>query len=203
MKVHMAAASVALLAATAGHSATINPADYDDIYTEGKRVATVDGANVAGNDAVAGNGDVTNFGLGALAADTLLVGRVVNTGVDEWLGSGLTGTFGVNIINYAISSRNGGSPFEALFEVLINGTVASSVNLLGSSATAMFMNQSLGSFALAGDDVEVRITSAQGASDYDIELTFDPVAAVPVPAAGLLLLTALGGAGVMRRRKKA
>ena len=36
----------------------------------------------------------------------------------------------------------------------------------------------------------------------DLGLTYDdPMAPVPVPAAGLMLLTALGGAAALRRRK--
>jgi len=38
--------------------------------------------------------------------------------------------------------------------------------------------------------------------DFSVDVNVDDVAPVPVPAAGLLLLTALGGAAAMRRRAK-
>lgn len=197
IKTIVLSASFALFAVGAAHAATITPSDYNTILTEGKRTATIDGAGVDGNAALDANGDIDVFNLGVLASETLLIGRVTNSGLDEYFSATVNGDVKVTLLNYGESSRGGQSPFGSVFEFLVNDVVTETTTLTGST---LFENINLGSFRALGNKIGVRITSTSGASDYDIGISVSPV---PLPAAGLLLLVGIGGLAAIRRRKKA
>jgi hypothetical protein len=68
---------------------------------------------------------------------------------------------------------------------------------------AFFFETNLGLAAL-GDSFGIRAQSTGANGEGSIKMIdFEEVAPVPVPAAGLLLLTALGGLGLWRRRQSA
>ncbi|MEQ8748324.1 MAG: hypothetical protein RIC52_00990, partial [Amphiplicatus sp.] len=78
MVIAAAMAAFATGASIAADAATIDPSDFDRKFTEGKRTATLDGADLTGFGWNAANNDVKTLDVGALAPgdDLLLVGRV-------------------------------------------------------------------------------------------------------------------------------
>lgn len=206
VKTLITAAALATVAATAGHAATIDPASFDNIITEGKRTTTVDGADVSGNAGPRNNGDVgMAFDMGVVT-NTLLVGRLKGTatsaevGIDGFAAQNVSGLATVSILNYAISDRDGEAPYGSTFQLLVDGAVRESITLTGATSAVSFMNEMFATVRLYGEELAVRVNSIEGASDYDISVN---VAPVPLPAGGLLLLGGLGGAAALRRRKKA
>jgi hypothetical protein len=198
------AASLTLFSFGTAQAATITPSDFDKILTEGKRETTVDGADVSGNAAVSGNGDVGVFDLGPLPSSTLLVGRLGGTGEDEFFSDNVTGYVSISILNYAVATRDPVAPFEAEFELLVNNVVESSTVLAGATVGATFENIFLGDFMATDDLISLRFTSRSGSSHFDIAVNFDDaISIVPLPATALLLLSGLVGvAGVSRRKDR-
>lgn len=102
-------------------------------------------------------------------------------------GTGTSGGTDIASAQWQIVNPNTGpSPFQ---------NFSGGFGVAGGSATA------LGSIYNVGDVFSVIFTEA-ASRPMSFTVSF-PVAAIPVPAAGLLLLTALGGFAAMRRRKSA
>lgn len=191
--------AVALCTALPAVASTINPADYELIYTEGRRTTTIDGANISGNAARANNRGIGRFNIGALAGpmDVLLAGKVARTGRDQWESRNVSGWLSFDVLNYTATRSNNTDPFSARFDVIVNGTVAQSVTLSGSH-TAL-LSTSLSPILLDEADVRLRVKSISGRSSYDISASIQPI---PVAASFPLLLSA-GGALVWAGRRKA
>ncbi len=195
LKIGVAAA--AMSAASAATAVTVDPNDFDSIFTEGQRTETVNGADVSGNAAVSGNGDVGTVDIPDLSGNTLIVGRVTN-GSDNYTSASVTGLATITVLNYAEAVRAGASPFSAVFEFFAGGVSQGSTTLTSNGVP--FSDVTVGSFNYTGESFGLTVNGQQGASDYDVSIS---IAAVPLPAAGLMLLGALGGLGVARRRKNA
>ena len=202
-KTTLIAGAVAIAAGSA-QAATINPGDFDDIFTEGQRTQTVDGTDVSGFT-VAGFPDVTTFDVGSIDVDDslLIVGRGVENQLglnDEFTSDSVSGVFTANIINFAESSRNGVSPFTGLFELFVDGSLVETIQI---SSSTLVENVAFTSITLNDASVLFRTTVTDGIADYD--LSFSSVAAVPLPASLPLALAGLLGLGYvgMRRRKVA
>lgn len=90
---------------------------------------------------------------------------------------------------------NAQAGFDALFSF---GSLANTVLDLEGDTVSFFA--SAGSYLFGLDATRPSDSATRVGSSYLLDVD---VAAVPVPAGGLLLLTALGGIGASRRRKKA
>lgn len=199
----LTAVAFAALTATSAGAVTITPADYDAIFTEDGRTATVDGADISGNEATVTSftiGGVTfdSIELGALSGDNevLLAGRALANNFDIWEFSGVTGEFSVDLLNIAGSSAASRGPFETRFTVTANGVTAGTFDIndtqLGQLPSSIFFGE------LEDASVVIVAQSISGATDYDLKVT---LAAVPLPASALLLVGGVAGLGAMKRRK--
>lgn len=98
-----------------------------------------------------------------------------------------TGTnAGLDVQNAMVGFNGNLSPFDTVFTS--PGAGAGDSNFAGFSV-------------MLGDQFTFTFDNSNGADPLGTTLSFSNVAAVPVPAAGLLLLTALIGGGVAARRK--
>ncbi|MEL6476868.1 MAG: VPLPA-CTERM sorting domain-containing protein [Pseudomonadota bacterium] len=207
-KIIRAAIAAAPLAfgAFAAQAATIDPADFDLITSEGQRTATVDGADVSGLAVVVGNPDNDSAELGSLRAndDILTIGRVVEMRTptapftDEYTFASARGQVDVNVINFAESSRGGVSPFTGLFELLVDDTLVESFEITSSS---LVENTAFSTLTFVNNQkVTIRVSALEGISDYDIGVSGS--FAVPLPASLPLFLGGLAGLAVVARRRK-
>jgi hypothetical protein len=123
-----------------------------------------------------------------------------------------TASEALKILDFFAFTANGssGGNDTALATFSYNGDGGASSTGIPAGNTVSFGSQGISfaglpGFVLAkGESFSLFLKSGDGASKLvDLDATFS-TAAVPVPAAGLLLLTALaGGAAVARRKKKA
>ena len=221
MRKTFAAAVAALVAfpVVTASAASINPADFDIIITEGKRTATVDGADVSGNAWNSRNSDVKTMDIGPIGFgdDILLVGGVGAGGADVFFASDVTGQVDVNVINLAEASRSIGEDiqFGARFDLFLNGALVETMDLFGNGAEIVD-NNAFASVFTAGDEVRLRILGLAEVIDFDIGLSvanpflsqrqaLQQVNAVPTPAALPLMFGALafmGMAGLRRSAKR-
>jgi hypothetical protein len=190
--------AVALATALPATAATIDPTDFDLILTESNRTATIDGADISGNEALPGNSNISTFSIGLDApVDVLLAGKVGNGGRDRWESRLVTGELTVDVLNFTTSRNNNTDPFSTTFDILVNGTVVQSHTLSGTNND--LLSASFSPIVLDGDNLQLRVQSVDGRTSYDIGVSLQPV---PLAASFPLLLTA-GGALVVARRRKA
>jgi len=121
----------------------------------------------------------------------MLVGRIAAGETSVFNSENVSGFARVEVLSFAEASGSGTSPFRAVFEFFANGVSAGFVDVSGSGS-----NVPVGSFNFTGEELIVAVTAESGAGDFGVGVSI-----VPVPAAGLLLMTAIGGMGFMRRRK--
>ncbi len=195
----LAATLVASLLGTDAAATTVHPTEFNRILTEGRRTATVDGADISGNAAVAGNGNVNLFNAGDLNTgdNVLLAGRVVGSGQDAWEFTNASGFLDLEVLNFASSSRKGTSIFGGSFDLFVDG-VRRQFTGFGGSAGDNFSGQ-FSQLRLDNSTVRIVARAQGGASDYDLSLS---LIAVPLPASGLLLIAGLAGAGTIARRRR-
>jgi hypothetical protein len=159
----------------------------------GAQVSTLDGATVdvdfffpnstslycsSGTAVVGAGGEYANgcSGFGAVSIDV--------TDTQVIVGHSNTGGFASGLFNgFVMSILSGPTILSAAYNAGASTLGSTSLSFTGSSISFNF--------------------ASQGAGTAVFDINSSSVSAVPLPAAGFLLLGALGGLGAMRRRKKA
>ncbi len=195
---------LAVVAATSVGASTINPADYTTVLTEESREFTIGGADISGNAAIAGNGDIDRFRAPDLNGgdSTLLSGRAFTDDQDRWIFRNVTGLFTVDLLDIAGSSLLPRGEFSTRFVIRVDGNRVARQDFLGDPTSGEALDalpQTLFSQVLNDARVVIVARDRGGASDYDLGVT---LASVPLPASSLLLLGGLAGLGAMSRRKR-
>lgn len=203
MKISRIAAGLLSLGITCGSAmaATVG-------YTEGKR-DTVVGTVMIGGDAV---GAAPGFDLGA--GNTLgtgarelsqidIFGRIVNK--KDTFSFSATSGFQVSFI-FGGYETTAGSVAESGFVARPGRLNTSLFSLTGSAPLSFTTDVTGGSdliFSGGAGDYIFSINGSGGAALYDVTiLAISDIAVVPLPASGLLLLFAVGGFGLARKRRK-
>lgn len=223
------AAALFILPLASSHAATIDPTDFDLIITEGKRVQTLDGADVSNLAWNSRNSDVKSLDIGPLNAgdDVLLVGGVGAGGADVYFTTSVTGIVEVSIVNFAQSPLDfdENAAFGGQFDLSTgtNGsskpTLVSRLDLFG-TGDELVENQSLAPVFSAGQQVWLSILGLAANTDFDIRISVGSFSApalssvsapalssvvVPLPA-GLPLMTGafamLGMVGLRRSKNR-
>lgn len=186
----LAAATAAICAAASGiaAAATIDPNDFDRIYTESRRTTTVDGADVSGHGwNGARNSDIKEsapFDIGPLnpGDDVLLVGAVTTGGSDPYFSTEATGQVTFSVLNVGYWDAMGGRTFGTTFEIFIDGVLEATETLF---ALKDDTNESLNfaTFDLDGSAIDIIVTGARNASYFDFGISVVESTPPPAPAA--------------------
>lgn len=179
----LAAIAGAALMGGAANAATVF-ATNATIVKDGPR-GTADNRNVIGNALGSTMGDFFELGLGAI--------------VDFTFGQNFTGPGNVVEVTFNTVSNH---PESADIFLGSGGTFTK----LTSISNVQAQGPSGASFDFAGVFDTLRLvdtTARRGQSTGGFDVDVISVAAVPLPASGLLLLAGMGGLGALRRRRKA
>lgn len=220
-----ATAAIALPAFSAG-AVSIDPADYDRILTEGYRTTTVDGADVSGHGAIAGNTDILSFSRGldigpvVVGEDILFIGNVSDGGADDIFVENVTGILTVDILNFTARTPQAGVGFAADFSLHVDDVLVETISLSGTGSD-LIENRSFGPLLLTDQKFMLRAYGMAGWANYDIALALGPapqpaqfqnqgpgqnrsIATAPIPGGLPLMLggLALIGFAVAGRRRR-
>lgn len=133
--------------------------------------------------------DVMTSGSGSM-----IVGNISDVEAIKYSVGNVSGTATITVVDFSEAANNGGSPFSATFQFF------SGVTPLGFSfQDGATQNTVIGTFNLPGEEVTGTVEGTGGSANFKVSIDIAPV---PLPAAGMLLVGALGGLGAMRRRKK-
>lgn len=178
LRITTAAATAAICAVVSGFAvaATINPNDFDRIYTESRRTTTVDGADVSGHGwNGARNSDIkahAPFNIGPLniGDDVLLVGAVTTGGTDPYFSSEAFGQVSFSVLNIGFWDAMGGETFGTTFEIFIDGVLEASETVF---ALKDETNESLNfaTFDLDGSAIDIIVSGAENASYFDLGIS--------------------------------
>ncbi len=209
-------AAVTMTLAASANAATI--VDYDTHNAAGGVAAAIEGSGVTGTDLNRGAGLVQNVGNDYNSRNWTqggdLAAAVANQDFLTW---GFTSSSAYNLTGLDIAyDRSGTGAMQIAIQASINGgafntifsdlTVGTSTQI--QNIALMATNVTSAVFRLAGwgstnplGTFDIETDEVGAGNSYGLVISGD-IAPVPVPAAGVLLAGALGGLGLMRRRKK-
>lgn len=144
--------------------------------------------------ASAGIAHATTVNVTSNGSNTMIVGTISDMDDTKYSVGNVSGKATITVSEFGPSANNGGSPFSATFQFFSGVTPLGFVSLDGAAT-----NSVIGTFTLPGDEVTGTVESTGGSADFKVSID---IASVPLPAAGFLMLGALGGLGIARRRKK-
>lgn len=142
----------------------------------------------------AGIAQATTVNVMDNGSNTMIVGTISDMDATKYSVGDVSGTATITVAEFGPGSGNGGTPFSATFQFFSGVTPLGFVSLDGPAS-----NSVIGTFNLPGQEVTGTVESNGGSADFKINID---IATVPLPAAGFLMIGALGGLGIARRRKK-
>lgn len=206
MKTILAALALALAAGTA-QAATVANGSFEDPGTFLGQYQTINTGGTIGAWTVdQGSVDLIRTywqaGAGSYSLDMAGNGPAV---ISQTL-SGLTagGLYSLSFLFSGNPDVGGGArKMDALIDGLTVGSVVFDTNAVGNTLSAMGWVQATFTFVAPGASVVLGFSSLNnGTGPWGPALDAVSVAAVPVPAAAPLLLLALGGLGMMARKRR-